>query len=266
MADDSGVWLHAVTRGLDPHRLAGLTGVGGGPVRAVEAEGLAAVVSSVDLNEFGEEPLRRNLEDLPWLETVARTHHAVVDAVGRQGPVVPTRLATVYRDDARIAAMLAERRADFSAVLDRVSGRLEWGVKMYAVSGRPPAPEPAEPSKAPAAGGTGPGTAYLRRRRAQLSADERAQQAALDSAEEVHAALARCAEAARRHPPQDRRLSGQAVPMVLNGAYLVDTASSQRFGATVTDLAGRYPAIRLELTGPWPPYSFATIEDEAPSR
>jgi len=178
----------------------------------------------------------------------------VVYAVGRVGPVVPTRLATVYRDDARIGTVLADRRADFSAVLDRVTDRTEWGVKVYA------APAPPRPAAAPAPDTTGPGAAYLRRRREQLSAEHQTQQAAVDDAQEVHAALSRCAEAVRRHPPQDRRLTGQAAAMLLNGAYLVGTEHSQQFGATVAALSGRYRTIRLELTGPWPPYSFSTVE------
>ena len=256
MAEDSGVWLHAVTRGVDPRRLAGRTGVGGGPTRTVEGGGLVAVVSSVDLDTFGEEALRRNLEDLAWLEAVARAHHDVVDAVGRMGAVVPARLATVYRDDARVAEMLGQRRADFTAVLDRIAGRTEWGVKMYAVPGAEPVA-----TSAPAPDTTGPGAAYLRRRREQLSATERTQQAAVRSAEEVHAALGDSAEAARRHPPQDRRLTGQSAPMVLNGAYLVDSRRAREFGQAVAAQADRHPALRLELTGPWPPYSFATLED-----
>ncbi|MEV8516052.1 GvpL/GvpF family gas vesicle protein [Dactylosporangium sp. NPDC051484] len=261
MADDVGLWLHAVTREFDPASVAGLTGVGGGLLRVVAAAGLTAVVSPVDLNEFGAEPLRRNLEDLAWLERVARAHHGVVDAAARLGPVVPARLGTVYLDDTRVRAMLTERRADFVTVLQRIAGRTEWGVKAYTVPGLPAT---AEPSQAPAAGSgrSGAGTAYLRRRRAALSAGEQRQQAALDSAEEVHAVLGGCAEAARRHPPQDRSLSGEPGLMVLNGAYLVDSARAERFGETVAALADRFPAIRLQLTGPWPPYSFTTIDEE----
>ncbi|MER7008159.1 GvpL/GvpF family gas vesicle protein [Dactylosporangium sp. NPDC000555] len=259
MTEDVGLWLHAVTRELDPAAVAGHTGVGGGPLRVVEAAGLAAVVSPVDLNEFGAEPMRRNLEDLAWLETVARAHHGVVDAAARLGPVVPARLGTVYLDEARVRAVLTERRADFVTVLRRIAGRTEWGVKAYTVPGAP-----AAPAQAAAAGGgrAGAGAAYLRRRRAELSAGEQRQQAALDSAEEVHAVLAGCAEAARRHPPQDRSLSAEPGLMLLNGAYLLDSARAEQFGETVAALADRFPAIRLQLTGPWPPYSFTTIDEE----
>ncbi|HXV93567.1 MAG TPA: GvpL/GvpF family gas vesicle protein, partial [Pseudonocardia sp.] len=79
--------------------LAGLVGVDGAPVRALVAGGLAAAVSSVDPGRFDEEALRRGLEDLAWLEEIARAHHHVVDVLGRGQAVAPMRLATIFVDD-----------------------------------------------------------------------------------------------------------------------------------------------------------------------
>ncbi|MEV4757135.1 GvpL/GvpF family gas vesicle protein [Micromonospora sp. NPDC049559] len=257
MSEEPVLWLHAVTPGPDAGRLAGITGVGGGPVRPVAADGLVAVVAPVAPTEYGEVALRRNLEDLTWLERVAREHHRVADVLARLGPVVPARLATVYRDEGGLREALAQRRDDFRAAFDRVAGRVEWGVKAYAVPGAGAA------ASAPAASGGagGAGTAYLLRRRAQLAATEAAGRAAARAAQATHEALARHARAARRHAPQDRGLSGVPEQMLLNGAYLVDADGGTDFANLVEALAGRYPAIRLELTGPWPPYSFADIDD-----
>jgi hypothetical protein len=259
MADQGdGFWLHAIGRSLDPRRLTGLTGVGGRPVRTVRSAGLDAVVSPVDLAEFGEEALRRNLEEIAWLESTARAHHRVVAAAGGLGPVVPARLATVYRGAAGIAGMLAERRPELSAALARITGRDEWGVKAFAV------PDMSVTAAAPAAGGgggtAGAGSAYLRRRRDQLAARETGQQAALESAEAVHEALSAQADAAARHRPQDPRLSGEPGTMLLNGAYLVESRRAAEFADAVTDLAGHHPALRLTLTGPWPPYTFTDLD------
>ncbi|WP_433535969.1 GvpL/GvpF family gas vesicle protein [Micromonospora sp. CA-249363] len=247
-APATGVWLHGVVRHVEPAALAGLAGMGGVPVRAVAAAGLVAVVSPAPLDEYGEEPLRHNLEDLAWLERAARAHHAVVDALARQGPVVPARLATVHTDDERVAVSLADRRAELSATLARLNGRGEWGVKGYLV--------PGVPVESVAQDGGGVGTAYLRRRRAQLTARDAQQQVASVAADAVHTALREAAVAGRRHAPQDRRLSGASAPMALNGAYLVDVAALPHFTELVDALGDRHPNLRLELTGPWPAYSF----------
>jgi hypothetical protein len=48
--------------------------------------------------------------------------------------------------------------------------------------------------------------------------------------------------------------------MVLNGAYLVDVTRADEFADAVDSSAAVQPALRLELTGPWPPYSFTAGE------
>ena len=46
---------------------------------------------------------------------------------------------------------------------------------------------------------------------------------------------------------------------MLNAAYLVDEADAAAMRRLVEDREVR--ALRLELTGPWAPYSFATLEE-----
>lgn len=255
MAEPSGVWVYAVTERAGPALPGQLTGVGGGPVRAVAAGMLAAIASDVPLAEFGESALRGNLENMAWLEATAREHHQVIDAVAQQGPVVPTRLATVYRDDAGVAAMLAGRDADVRAALRRTRARKEWGVKAYAA---PPAAPGAAPAPAAAEAAAGSGAAYLRRRREQLSAQENARSETMASVQTVHNTLSRLAAETRLHPPQAPQLTGSKAPMILNAAYLVDDKRADDFAAAVATLARQRPGVRLELTGPWPPYSFAS--------
>jgi hypothetical protein len=260
-----GKWVYAVAEDVDVTPFAQIKGVGGKGVRTIAAAGLTAVAEDVGLAEFGAEALRRNLEDLDWLETTARAHHRVIDAIAQQGPLVPMRLATVYSSDAHIAAMLEERGADFRSALRRISGRVEWGVKAY-TDRRPTASDESAASSAPSGPGTGAGAAYLRRRRDQLAAQKDARRETLASAEEVHAELSRYAAESRLHPPQAPQLTGSKAPMVLNAAYLLDSARHEDFAAAVAALADQHPGLRLELTGPWPPYSFAVTGGEGGPR
>ena len=73
-------------------------------------------------------------------------------------------------------------------------------------------------------------------------------------------------DAERRAIVGNPELSDQAARMVLNAAYLVQPERSREFAATADRLAGQYPAVRIELTGPWPPYSFATVDPLKPAR
>lgn len=256
MSDGLGVWLYGISRAMPPQALTGLTGLKEQPVYTIEEAGLVAVAGSVPLGEFGEEPLRRNLENLDWLAETARAHDAVVNAVAGTAPaVIPLRLATVYLDDERVRGLLTERRADFEAALDQLTGVSEWGVKVY---GDPDALT--KPTADQAGESDRTGTAYLLRRRAQLSAREDAERSAAEKAEQVHTTLLRLARSATRHPPQDPQLTGrQRAWMLLNGAYLVDDTRTEEFASVVKALGSQLSGLWLELTGPWPPYSFAGI-------
>jgi Gas vesicle synthesis protein GvpL/GvpF len=270
MTESCGVWTYAVTEHADARDFRDVPGVGGGPVRAVAAAALTAVAGTVRLDEYGEAALRRNLEDLDWLAAVARAHHEVIDAVVRRGPTVPMRLATVFSADDSLAAMLAERAVDFRQTLLRVGTRKEWGVKAYPADQRGSATPAAGHGVAAMAGGEpasggpgGPGTgaAYLRRRRSQLSAAKDASRLAAASIRDVHEKLSRIAAGSRLHAPQAPQLTGGNTPMLLNAAYLLEESAGDTFAAAVAALAGGHPGIRLELTGPWPPYSFTGTDD-----
>nr|WP_055506706.1 GvpL/GvpF family gas vesicle protein [Nonomuraea pusilla] len=255
MTADAGTYLYAVAGDSGTPVPEGLTGVAGTPVRAVRASGLVAYVSTVSLDEFGEEPLSRSMEDLDWLDATARAHHHVVEAVAAEAPAVPVRLVTVYSGDEQVLALLEERGDDFGEALSRVAGRREWGVKVYAE----PDDQAAEPAEQGGGAATGPGAAYLKRRQAGLRSREEAWRRAAARAERVHDVLASIAVASRRHRAQDPQLSGRKEWMVLNGAYLVDDDRAEEFARAVDDL--RAQGGELELTGPWAPYSFATLDE-----
>jgi hypothetical protein len=262
VTDTTGIWMYAVTDGtLVGHETEGTSGVAGEQVRTVQEGGLTAVVGTVPLDDFGEAALARNLEDLDWLERVARAHDSVVAGVARHVSVVPLRLATVCLDDERVRALLTEHREQFSSALALVTGRTEWGVKAFADR---KALTAAVAEAQTEGAGSGTGTAYLLRRRAQLAAQESVERDAAARAAEIHERLLRVSAAGRRGAPTDPALSGSHEWMLLNGTYLVDDDRTDEFRSEVEELASMYTGIRLETSGPWPPYSFAGAERISP--
>jgi hypothetical protein len=49
--------------------------------------------------------------------------------------------------------------------------------------------------------------------------------------------------------------------MTLNAAYLVDRSTGDDFAELARRLADEHPEAGLVVAGPWPPYSFAVLED-----
>jgi hypothetical protein len=184
---ETGTYLYAVGRGLDPDRVRAVSGLRGAELRVLEHKDLVAFVSTVDLDEFGEAGLRDHLEDLTWLEDVARGHDEVVRRVAAAtSALAPFRLATIYRSDPRVRDRIDELHHDLVLALDRIEGCSEWSVKALIKS--------EAPSVQPDGGGrladAGSGTAYLMRRRAQLDENRKAAENAAALADRLFRELA----------------------------------------------------------------------------
>lgn len=254
-AAGTGRYLYAVCRGLDPAALASLRGIDGEPVEFVDHLDLVALVSSVPMSTFGEDALRRNLEDLAWLESTVRSHDAVIHAAAMRAPTAPLRLATICFDDAAVRARLREWHVALTQALDRIEDCSEWSVKVLTRPAAAP-PEP-EGAQAPLSGAE-----YLRRKRSDAALREDTHETAAATAQLVHDRLADRARASRLLSPQDPRLSGHQGTMVLNAAYLVADADADAFADLLAGIEADSPGVVIDGRGPWPPYSFAMLEQQ----
>ncbi|MGC9376660.1 GvpL/GvpF family gas vesicle protein [Streptomyces sp. MH13] len=245
-------YVYAVCRPFGAALQAQLTGVAGDPPRLLAHRDLVAVVSHVPEADFCEEALRAHLEDLDWLAGTARAHQQVIDALTAVTTPLPLRLATVFRDDSGVRVMMEEREDAFRRTLDRLDGRVEWGVKVYVEAEPEQTATAAEPASRPASGRD-----YLRQRRMRTRADDALWARAEEFATRLHETLTARADDARLHAPQNPGLSGAAGRNVLNAAYLVRRDVSEEFVEMVDRTKDEAPGIRVELTGPWAAYSFA---------
>ncbi len=221
---------------------------------------LSAVVSPVSLDEFGAEALKRNLEDMSWLERTARAHQSVLERVLANETVVPMRLCTIFSDEAKVRDMLGREEEVLWGALERLRSHAEWSVKVLS---DPKTVDSAARARsealASAESAGGAGHAYLARKKLERTLRDEAHAMLADATEEIDARLREQAAAATLLPAQSRELSGRSGDMVLNGAYLVHRDRAAAFAAVVEELRERHGelGLELELTGPWPPYNFA---------
>ncbi|MFE7108161.1 GvpL/GvpF family gas vesicle protein [Streptomyces sp. NPDC057575] len=252
-------YTYAVARDTDgtlTEALSELSGVSDAPVhlvRAREGRDVVVAVSPVPERDFQEAALRVHLEDLEWLESVARSHHHVIETLAARTTVLPLRLATVYLDDERVRVMLCSRHEAFDRRLTDLAAQVEWGIKLYVETASPTE----SPEDGPPQTGLGPGRAYLSRRRAQKHAREDTYRDAERAAARVEAAARTRAVDRVQHRPQQGELARGPGVNVVNDAYLVPLRQAEEFRADVVSAADGIPGVRIEVTGPWPPYSFA---------
>lgn len=214
--------------------------------RLVVYRAVALVVAEVDVDRFaglGAEPAQDGR-----LAKLAREHDAVVRAVFRRAPVLPLRFGTVITDSDAALLLLRARHEEARVWLDRVRDRREWGVRARC-SRLDDTTAPGEVDLAQVSG-----TQYLALRRQQLTGVENARRGRITAIRTLHGELSRlAADSTSRDHPGD---------LLLDAAYLVDTAAEANFHAEVRRLSDELGprGVSVEVTGPWPPYSFTQVE------
>lgn len=206
-----------------PATLPEVDGIGGSGLAVEPVGDIDAVVSDVDGESVGAS------------EEAILAHARVVEALAeRCDAVLPARFGRGYADAESLRRAAAPRVGDLREALELVRGSVELGIRVLA---------PARPQRR---GATASGREYMVTR---LEARRRAEQVA----EQLDAPLGAIARAGTR--------SVSVTPqLLLTAAYLVDRADVDRFRATVERLQHEHPDLTIACTGPWPPYSFATVE------
>jgi Gas vesicle synthesis protein GvpL/GvpF len=226
----------------------------------VESGTLAAITSPVSLDEYGEEPLARNLNNRAWLETKARAHEDVLRSVAAVADVLPFRFGTICRGEHDVRALLDDRCDALTAALERVAGRFELGVKLWVDRARldgsllDPAADSSQAS----------GRAYLEARRSAQQRKNEADALCVETARTTFERLLEHAVEGVANRPQPRELTCRDDDMLLNAAFLVgsgETRLVEEIARIDAELHGR--GFSLEATGPWPPYNFADVEGSA---
>jgi hypothetical protein len=257
-------YVYAITRaswGLPPPDLVGIDGRS--PLHTPRAGDLQAIAGEVSLDEFGPAVIGQRLKDLQWVEGKVRGHDAVVKALSAVGTVIPCRFCTILPGEDKVRSALARHRDAIARTLDALEGKTEWGVKLMADAraSAPPAHEEAElPGDA--------GRTYLVQKKRQGRGREEMLRTAAEAAEACHRELFALSADAALLPARDRGGADRRWQLALNAAYLVADDQAEAFHAKFAALARQYrpQGLRVDLTGPWPPYNFAALNlSESPA-
>jgi hypothetical protein len=233
----------------------------------IEGEGLAAIASAVPLSDYGEEALQARLTDPTWTAMRAMRHEGVVEHFARRAGVVPLRFGAIYLRRESVEKMLSERSAQFRSIVERLGGREEWGVNVYADRAKLKdgiaQASPVLREMNARAGVASPGQAYLIRKKIEAMRGDEARAETKRVAAAVESELAKASEAATRLRVLKDEGSEHG-DLTAKLAFLVARDGFDNFRAAAERLAERHAPLgfRLELTGPWPAYNFVVFDDE----
>ncbi len=224
-------------------QLEAIAGVGGAPLSlAGRVRSLAAVVSpAAPFGLLDQGPI----EDPKALEAYVRAHERAIEhLMDLFAGVIPARFATAYANHEALDEFMHGQADVLEAKLGQLEGRAEWTIGLRA--GRP-----IGELGMPAEGGSYLVTKSEQQRRRQARADELRSQA-----EHIHDVLAKMAAAVVVEPGRG--------DLVFRATYLVDKSVTSAFVGLAEELTNAAAAegtgLRGDLSGPWPPYSFASLE------
>jgi len=180
----------------------------------------------------------------------ALEHHRLVERICASQPCLPVRFGTAFPTEDAARASLASRSAELRAALDRVAGKSELAVTLLWRESAGPGPE--------ASLSAGPGRRFMDERRARYAARRDRKARAGDLAESLLAKLA-----IERALVWCETCTSEGVAVSL--AVLVPSDQANRWKADLERLAGGFDGVISVVNGPWPPYSFASIEESGGS-
>lgn len=236
------------------------------PLQLLECSGLAAVVRSVLLANFSAAVLQERLRNASELEALVRSHNHVTAAVHRQQAILPAKFGSVYASAGDVMAALQPVHDTLLRQLDRLEGRDEWAIHIYAddavLRRHVAATDPDILRLRERCSTANRGRAYFLERQLRDELEAATQDALTARARQAYDRLAEVAVASEVHPFVPAADAAHEVE-ILRAAFLVAREDADLFEGTLRSAESPDEGVRCEWSGPWPPYSFA-VRDEEP--
>lgn len=269
MPSSSALYLYCLARPACGFALDSLRGVDGdGPVDLIRLKDIVAVVSEVRREDFVGPPADAQMSDLAWVGPRVCRHEELVERVMRSCPIVPARFATLFSSHASVINWMGRHHEAISHALDRFANHGEWAVKgtldrrtaetrVFAVA----------LARAGSQLSSSPGTRYFEEQRIRAESRQDLDAWLKSAGAGIAKTLLDCAAAFRERPVVCGGPSAEEGATILNWAFLVPDSRREEFHAQIRRMNTEHAhyGLRLDVSGPWPPYSFCPALDAEPT-
>ena len=225
-------------------------------------EDFTALVKYVSESEFSEENLKKNLSDIQWLEINAREHIRVIVMTMEQGTVIPFNFGTIYKSEDSLKKFIEDYSGSLIENIIHINEKTEWAVKIYCdrnTLGK----QIDELSDESAAlekqiMDSSPGRAFLLKRKKTDLIENEMDRLCQNYGQEFYNEFKILSTSAKLNNLLPKEFTGRKDTMILNATLLVKNENDIDFVTAARVLKNKYAGLGfdLEITGPWPPFSF----------
>ncbi|HEX9161994.1 MAG TPA: GvpL/GvpF family gas vesicle protein [Thermoanaerobaculia bacterium] len=255
-----GLWVYAIARAGHPlpQRVEAIDG--SNVVESVDEGPLAAFFTPIDIREYSQGAVDAHAGDLEWLGAIGYRHQAVMQALMNGGTVIPLRAFTLFGSRQMLGAQLRSGRDQFVKVLERLDGKQEWTLR---IEFEPERWNESLISRVDSlralsdqAMASPPGKAFLLKKKLDDERKKASRDAELQVVGEIEQRV--LSRLACETVAESREARDGAFPQI---NVLINRDEEAVLQELHTELADRYAGegITLAVSGPWPPYTFASV-------
>lgn len=199
-------------------------------------------VSPVDQVAFRRD-LEANMENLEWLALHGVRHQQVVGEIAETQTIIPARFGTLFSNEAALIKDVQTRNSALKIVFARIADSDEWGVKVLAEQ-QTASPVSSQPASS--------GRDYLQQKASRMKKKPERNEADL---QEFLAALEKVAT----ESAPSGKVSGAQPGLLWQATFLVARSRRKKWEGVLKEFVQKWQGKRrIEVTGPWPPYSFVS--------
>jgi len=242
-------------------------------VYPVEGREMCLIVSAIDIPAFANQvkqvfsALTKTPEAAQnGTKALLQAHEHVVATLMSDATVVPFKFGTILKDEKAASQMLLDYEETFQNLLAQLTGKVEWGLKVYAdqqafIKQRmqtEPILKDRQKDLEEKREKLSRGAAYLFERKMEEEFKGHVEGRLTEIAEGIFQELGKDAYEGKLNKTLPQTLTGKKKEMVLNAVYLVGREKVARFCKRGKRVMEKYRSmgLDLEVSGPWPPYSF----------
>ena len=226
------------------------------------------VFKYVSESEFSEENFKKKLSDINWLEFNAREHIRIITEIMAYSTVVPFKFGTIYNSEAGLKKFITDYSDSLIENFQLIGGKEEWSVKIYCdrktlcTQIDELSDEAAKMEQQIMA--SSPGKAFLLKRKKTELIESEMDRLSKKYGQQYYEGFQKLGVLANLNNLLPKEFTGRGDTMILNATFLVLKNKVDDF-KNVVDTIGKEHGnsfFSVEITGPWPPFSFISIKEK----
>lgn len=229
-------------------------------------QGIYAIVSKVLPDEFDEENLKKNLNNMDWVERKTRQHEAIIEEIMKNSTVLPFKFATIFETEEKVKRLLGEKNVEFKKIIGGLGGKEEWGLKIYCDMAKfkditEKEDERVEEQDREIASAS-KGKAYFLKKKKDEFVKGIVSERIVEYTKDCFERLKRLSLQAKINKILPKAVTEKEQDMVLNAAFLTNKKMIKELERILSYIRTTYSQKGLEFdwTGPWPAYNFCSLD------